>query len=80
MSGLALVGVGHIPGNILEGNWREAVLVDDRATEEQTEALLDAFGGKLGGPLADLAQLVGERVCGGARADRATRSSTAPAH
>ena len=26
------------------------------------EALLDAFGGKLGGPLGDLAQLVGEIV------------------
>jgi hypothetical protein len=62
VSGLTLVSVVHIPGNILEGNWRQAVLVDDRASEEQMEALLDCFSGKLGGPIADLANLVGERV------------------
>ena len=62
VSGLTLVGVVHIPGNILEGNWKQAVLVDDRASDEQADALLDCFSGKLGGPLADLASLVGERV------------------
>jgi hypothetical protein len=62
VSGLTLVSVVNIPGNVLEGNWRQLVLVDDRATDEQADALLAAFGGKLGGPLADLAQLIGERV------------------
>ncbi len=62
VGGLTLVGVVHIPGNILEGNWRQLVLIDDNATDEQADAMLDAFSGKLGGPLADLAQLVGERV------------------
>jgi hypothetical protein len=36
--------------------------VDDRATDEQLDALVAAYGGKLGGPLADLAGLVGEVV------------------
>ena len=40
VSGLTLIGVVHIPGNILEGNWKQAVLVDDRATDEQMDALL----------------------------------------
>ena len=62
VSGLTLIGVVHIPGNILEGNWKQAVLVDDRATDEQMDALLACFGGALGGPLGDLASLVGERV------------------
>ena len=62
VSGLTLVGVVDIPGNILEGNWRQLVYIDDRASDEQAEALLDAFSGKLGGPLADLAQLVGDRI------------------
>ena len=62
VSGLTLIGVVHIPGNILEGNWKQAVLVDDRATDEQMDAMLQCFGGALGGPLADLAQLIGERV------------------
>jgi hypothetical protein len=62
VSGLSLVAVAHIPGNILEGNWREVVFVDDNASDEQEAAMLDAFTGKLGGPLADLADLVGEVV------------------
>ena len=62
MSGLTLVSAVNIPGNILEGNWRQLMLIDDRATEEQADAMLDAFSGKLGGPLADLARLVGEVV------------------
>jgi hypothetical protein len=52
----------HIPGNILEGNWRIVVFVDDETTEEQQQALLDVWTGKLGGPIADLAQLVGEVI------------------
>ncbi|WP_379687006.1 DUF1326 domain-containing protein [Halomonas alkalicola] len=62
VAGLTLVNVAHIPGNALSGNWRSVLLVDSRADDEQVEALLDAFGGKLGGPLADLASLVGEVV------------------
>jgi hypothetical protein len=62
VGGLTLVSVVHIPGNVLEGNWRQLVLMDDNASEEQEAAMLDAFGGNLGGPLADLAQLIGERV------------------
>jgi hypothetical protein len=61
VSGLNLVLICHIPGNVLAGNWRQVLFVDDRATEEQEAAMLDAFTGKLGGPLADLAALVGER-------------------
>jgi hypothetical protein len=62
VSGLTLVSVVNIPGNILEGNMRQLVYVDDQASDEQADAMLDAFSGKLGGPLADLAELVGERV------------------
>ena len=62
VSGLTLVAAVNIPGNILAGNFRQMLFVDDQATEEQAEAMLDAFTGKLGGPLGDLAQLVGERV------------------
>ncbi|HMD98794.1 MAG TPA: DUF1326 domain-containing protein [Terriglobia bacterium] len=62
VSGLTLAGVVHIPGNILQGNWKVALFIDDRATKEQEEALLNAWGGKLGGPLADMAKLIGEVV------------------
>ena len=43
VDGLTLVNVCQIPGNVLEGNWRVIVFVDDRASDEQMEALLDAF-------------------------------------
>ena len=60
VGGLSFVGVVYIPGNILEGNFTQVVFIDDRASEEQEQAMLDAFTGKLGGPLADLAELVSE--------------------
>jgi len=52
----------HIPGNVLAGNWRAAILVDDRCTPQQQECLLDVFSGRLGGPIADLAALIAEVV------------------
>lgn len=36
--------------------------MDDKATPQQQEALLNVWTGKLGGPVADLAKLVGEVV------------------
>ena len=62
VSGRTQTILTYIPGNILAGNWRVIVYVDDGATDEQQQALLDVWTGKLGGPVADLAQLVGEVV------------------
>lgn len=62
VSGLTEIGVAYIPGNVLAGSWRVLRLVDERATPEQVRALADAYTGKLGGPLADLAGLVGEEL------------------
>lgn len=60
VSGLTIGVLAHIPGNVLAGNWRAVVYVDDRAAPEQKEALLSVWTGKEGGPVADLVQLVGE--------------------
>jgi hypothetical protein len=62
VSNLSFVQVNQIPGNVLAGNWRAIFYIDDRATLAQREAILDAFAGKLGGSLAGVASLVGERV------------------
>ena len=62
VSGLTLALMAHIPGNILKGNWKVVAYVDSKATPQQKEAILAAHTGKLGGPLGDLAQLVGEVV------------------
>jgi hypothetical protein len=63
VSGLNYVRVVHIPGNVLTpASWQQVVFVDEQASEEQRQAILDAYGGKLGGPLADLAGLIGETL------------------
>ena len=62
VSGLTIAAAVFIPGNILEGNWKQVLFIDDGASDEQAEAMTEMMTGKLGGPMADLAQLVGERV------------------
>jgi hypothetical protein len=60
VAGLTMALAAHIPGNILKGNWKVAVFIDSKATPKQQDAILAAHTGKLGGPLADLAPLIGE--------------------
>jgi hypothetical protein len=60
VSGRVLAMAVHIPGNILAGEWKAVVYVDDGATDEQHDALVRLFTGELGGPLADIASLIGE--------------------
>jgi hypothetical protein len=62
ISGLTIASAVHIPGNILQGNWKQVVFFDDDASDEQHDALVKMFTGELGGPFADLAGLVGERL------------------
>ncbi|HVM14461.1 MAG TPA: DUF1326 domain-containing protein [Egibacteraceae bacterium] len=63
VTGLSLVNVVHIPGNILTpASWRVVTFVDERASDDQFAAITDAYHGRLGGPLADLAGLFAEIV------------------
>lgn len=62
VSGLTVGLIGHIPGNIMQGDWRIVVFVDDKASPQQQEAILNGWTGKLGGPLADMAKLVGQVI------------------
>ncbi|MBI1773786.1 MAG: DUF1326 domain-containing protein [Proteobacteria bacterium] len=62
VAGRTIAAIAHIPGNILKGNWRVAIHVDDGATPSQQEAILKVYTGKLGGPVADLVKLIGEVV------------------
>ncbi len=62
VAGLTLATIAFVPGNILQGNWSVAIYVDDKASPQQEQALLDVYTGKLGGPVADLAKLIGTVV------------------
>jgi len=63
VSGLTYVQVVQIPGNVLvPKSWKRVTYVDSKATEAQKNAILDAWHGRLGGPLADLNGLIGEDI------------------
>jgi hypothetical protein len=62
VGGNTIAAVAHIPGNILQGNWKAAIYIDEDASQQQEEALLRVYTGKAGGPVADLAALIGEVV------------------
>ena len=62
VSGCTLAMFAHVPGNILQGNWTAAVYLDDKASAAQEAALLGVYTGQKGGPVADLAKLVGKVV------------------
>ena len=62
VSGLTIVMLAFIPGNILEGGWRVAMFVDARATEAQFQALTSVYKGERGGPVAEFGKMIGEVV------------------
>ena len=62
VAGRTIAMVSHIPGNVLNGNFRVALYLDEGTSDPQQEALLNVYGGKLGGPVAELAKLIGEVV------------------
>ena len=63
VGGLTMAVSAHIPRNILEPkSWTAVVFVDEQASDEQQGVLLKLFTGQLGGPVADLAGLIGEVV------------------
>lgn len=61
VSGLTLGVAAHIAPNATQpGAWKALVMVDDAATPEQQDALVRVWTGQAGGPVADLAQIIGE--------------------
>jgi hypothetical protein len=62
VSGLKVAAIADTPKVMTEGNWRLGVFVDENASDEQADKLVQVFGGQLGGPMAGLAPLVGEML------------------
>jgi hypothetical protein len=60
VEGLRTVSVSHHTGYRSDARQRVVILVDDQATRQQTDALAAAFSGSLGGPLQELAELLGD--------------------
>jgi hypothetical protein len=62
VSGRTIALIAHVPGNILEGNWRAAVYLDEKCSPSQEESILSVYTGKQGGPVGELVKLIGEVV------------------
>ena len=67
LDGLDLSGVNvglsyFVPETFGAGNFRQGLVIDDRASDEQADAVERIFSGKEGGPWEMLAALVGEYV------------------
>ena len=62
VSGLKVAAIAETPKVMTEGNWRLGVFVDEKASDEQSDKLVQVFGGQLGGPMEALGPLVGEML------------------
>jgi hypothetical protein len=59
LRGLNAAMVIRSPKRMLDGNWKVALYLDDRANEAQSQALGAIFSGQAGGHLAALGPLIG---------------------
>ena len=62
VGGTKVAAIADTPKVMTEGNWKLGVFVDENATDEQADKLVQVFGGQLGGPMAGLVPLVGEML------------------
>jgi len=60
VSGRSVSLVVDAPKKMLDGGWRVGVIIDDKASQEQADKLTAVFAGQAGGPMANLAPLIGE--------------------
>jgi hypothetical protein len=58
LDGLNVVLAVHAPGPMADGNWLVAAYIDERADDDQSDALGTIFTGAAGGPMAHFAPLI----------------------
>ena len=60
LDGLSFAVLLHTPGAMIQGNWTVGLVLDERASKEQREALTTIASGQGGGPMAALGPLIGK--------------------
>jgi hypothetical protein len=60
VAGHSVAVVADTPAQMLDGNWRVGLIIDDKASKEQADKLAGVFSGQMGGPMAGLAPLIAE--------------------
>jgi hypothetical protein len=58
LDGLSFAVLLHTPGPMIQGSWTVGLVVDERASQEQRDALTAIASGQGGGPMAALAPLI----------------------
>ncbi|HEX6013946.1 MAG TPA: DUF1326 domain-containing protein [Geminicoccaceae bacterium] len=59
LDGLAFIVVARSSGPMADGGWTVGLVVDERASQEQADAILAIASGQAGGPMAAVAPLIG---------------------
>jgi hypothetical protein len=60
LDGLTFAVIGHAPEVMGKGNWSVGLIVDERASDEQKQAIATIASGQAGGPPAILTGVVGK--------------------
>ena len=60
LDGLGFIVLGFTPEAMGKGNWQVGLVIDDRATPEQRDAITAIASGAAGGPMAGLSGLIGK--------------------
>jgi hypothetical protein len=76
LDGLGFIVLGLTPEAMGKGNWSVGLIVDERASMEQRDAITAITSGAAGGPMAALSPLVGSFVGVESAAIRFDRSGT----
>ena len=58
LDGLGFIVVGFTPEEMGKGNWSAGVIVDERASAEQRDAIVAVASGAAGGPMAALSGMI----------------------
>jgi hypothetical protein len=62
LAGVSVVIAYDCPPHMIDGDWIEAIVIDERASKAQRDAVERIVTGRAGGPWATLARFVGEQL------------------
>ena len=60
LNGLSFIMLGYTPEEMGKGNWSVGLVIDERATAEQRDAITAIVSGAAGGPMAPFSGLIGK--------------------
>jgi hypothetical protein len=59
LDGIPFIVIGFTPGPMSQGNWSVGLVIDERASDQQRDAIAAIASGGAGGPMSPLSGLIG---------------------